>query len=99
MTQPAQPVHSPEVTTSEKSSFHWAVQRSRLAGAAVGSATDMGGHATDQAARTPKVGRTGSTGAAGPLDAVGGPRSVHQGRDGAHLGADLLAGVGVAAQR
>ena len=38
ITQPAQPVHSPEVITSSYSSFHWKVQRV-LAGLASGSVT------------------------------------------------------------
>src|SRR4051794_18255160 len=39
MTQPAHPVHKPVVMTSSKSSFHWAVHRSRLAGAGESSMT------------------------------------------------------------
>src|SRR3954453_15593300 len=51
MTQPEQPVHSPEVITSSYSSSHWLVQRSRFGGA-VCSVTDMIGTVGPEPAAT-----------------------------------------------
>src|SRR3954452_3317279 len=54
ITQPAQPVHSPLSMTSSNSSFHCAVQRSRV-GAGASSTTVIPPKASESAGRTPHV--------------------------------------------